>query len=228
MLVRLPPFLYEVYTTACLREAELWRGVRRARIDQRLLDRMALAIDSGLSRIERCSPDEYAGPHPELVARAERERGTLMEVPGHRNGAPPHSLAWQIVGAAAELHPELLWLEIGCFLPACQNDACEAEFAPLVQADPANVLWLVAGSLHTWAQSGVWTPPILKDTLSRWRPAMPRLEPWIREHQDDRDAYVRFMSRHAARLLDGGVEAPSGPLLDNYFELLAAQSKAGY
>jgi hypothetical protein len=156
----------------------------------------------------------------------EREhlRSVEVEASGRTCVHTRASLAGTVVSEIAEAHPEALalrWIEIGYAVPLCQNDACEAAFEPIVRADAAATLWHIAASLFTWAHSGVWTPPILADTLRRWTGAVPAVDRWCRTEQDAADPYARFMAAYAARLLDGRVACHDGTWLQRYCQLVA-------
>jgi hypothetical protein len=134
-----------------------------------------------------------------------------------------HHLACLVVDQMVRTHTQALqlrWIEIGYAIPLCQNGACEAEFEPIVRADPSALLWHVAGSLFTWAHSGVETPPILADTLRRWAVGIDGVDRWCRVGHDADDPYVRFMAGYAARLLDGLEERHHETWLQRYFEIL--------
>jgi hypothetical protein len=232
MVVRLPYGLHRAFREEHLLLAQEWRTLARrgrgavAPVDRRLLLRMVDAIEVGLDQIEACRADQYEGPRAELVRRVESEhlRSFEVEASGRNCVLTPASLASTIVGEIAEAHPEALelrWMEIGYAVPLCQNDACEAAFEPIVRADAAATLWHVAASLFTWAHSGVWTPPILADTLRRWAGASPAVDRWCRTEQDAGDPYVRFMAAYATRLVDGHVERHEGDWLQRYCELVA-------
>ena len=232
MVVRLPDGLYRAYRNERLVVAHDWRELARdgrsgtGSLDRRLLGRMADAIEDGLALSESCPLELYDGPHAELVRRVERERPRSFEMPtahGIRT-EDIEFLAHTIVNEIAAGHPEALglrWIEIGSYVPLCQNDACEADFEPIVRRDPSALVWHVAGSLFTWAHSGVWTPPILAGTLHRWAVAMPCLDRWCRAQQDVGDPYVRFMAAYATRLLDGQATRHDDAWLRRYFQLVA-------
>ena len=187
MVVRLPYGLRRAYCDEHLLLAQGWRRLARhgrgavAPIDRRFLTRMVEAIEDGLELIEPCRVDQYDGPNAELVRQVEREHPLNFQVTTP-HGTSTHtaaSLASTIVSEIADARPEALalhWLEIGYAVPLCQNDACEAEFEPIVRADHGALVWHLAGSLYTLAHSGVWTPPMLADTLRRWADKMVGLE----------------------------------------------------
>jgi hypothetical protein len=231
MVVRLPYGLHRAHRDEHLLLAHDWRVLARhgrgvvAPIDRRLLARMVDAIEAGLELIEPCRADQYDGPYAELVRRVEREHPRSFELttPTGTRTHTAASLASTILSEIAEAHPKVLalrWIEIGYAVPLGQNNACEADFEPIVQADHSALVWHVAGSLYTWAHSGVWTPPILAETLRRWASKMPRLDPWCRTQQDAADPYVRFMAAYATRLLDGQVERHDNAWLERYCQLL--------
>src|SRR5262249_55163213 len=95
----------------------------------------------------------------------------------------------------------LRWLVIGYDVPSCPNDSCAALFEPIVRTDPSALTWHVASSLFTLLQCGVLTAPFLSETLHQWEATGIAVEGWCRDHESDRDPYVRFMAAHALRVL---------------------------
>jgi hypothetical protein len=232
MVVRLPYGLHRAYRDEHLLLAQEWRALAATGaaplppIDRRLLGRMVEAIESGLEVIEPCRPDLYDGPRAELVRRVEREHPRSFEVTTADGTLTwdVGSLASTIVQETADAHPDALalrWIEIGYSLPLCQNDACEAEFEPIVRVDPSALVWHVAASLFTWAHSGVWTPPILADALRRWTATTTDIERWCRIQQDVADPYERFMAAYATWLLDGLAARHDDAWLQAYCQLVA-------
>jgi len=214
-----------------------WRDLARhgrgvvGPLDRRLLTRMVDAIEAGLALIEVCRPDDYEGPYADLVRDVERTWPRSIDVPTPQGVCTVNAehLASMIIHETADSNPGALalrWLPIGYLVPLGQNDACEADFEPIVRADPTALTWHVAASLYTWAHSGVWTPPILQDTLRRWTSATPALERWCRAQQDAGDPYVRFMAAYATRLLDGQAARHDSTWLGRYFELVGALQSA--
>lgn len=162
-------------------------------IDRILLRRFAEALDSARPMIVACPDDEYDGGVPE-----------------RHSAAAPQTDAWcfasDILDDALRRRPDaiwLAWLRAGLDAPLTQNDACEREFTIIVKADPRDVRWFVASSIHTWIASGVFTPPILRESLERMIASSPSLVHVLRGHAADPDRYTKFMLEYACQVLDG-------------------------
>jgi hypothetical protein len=229
-MIRLPPLVYDEYHGEMMESVRRWRELAAAPergvlgpFDRRLLLRMADAIHDGLSTIGPCGIDEYDGPYADLLRQAARDRLESIELPEARGVHSVRHLGRTILREVERAHPQpfaLRWIEIGYLLPLGQNEACDEEFEPIVHADLSALKWHVAGSLFTWAHSGVWTPPILAGTLRRWGAADSGIERWCRVGHDAEDAYTHFMAEYAARLLDGQADRHGEAWLQRYFELL--------
>ena len=103
-----------------------------------------------------------------------------------------------------------------------QNDGCASVFAPIIRADPREVRWLAAASLYTWRASGVFTPPILAESLAALCAEEPSLAGHWRALKSDPDPYTRWMLGYVVQLLDGRwrKESECEPLAERYEALV--------
>jgi hypothetical protein len=176
-------------------------------IDPWLCERMAVALARGLNHIEVCAPEDYCGPYADVVRDAARADSTVIRIPSLSNHAFNRAgVAGMIADDVAKTQPGALWLQWMCaaeYVMFAQNDACEAEFMPIVLADHRDVRWFVAASVYTWATSGVWTAPYLRSSLLRMVERAPDLTETLRALAGDDHMHTQWMATYALEVLDG-------------------------